>query len=386
MAKHARFGPSSLDALSKCIRFKYSDVDEDAATEGTELHAAVETGNLNGLEDEQRDAVQAILDYIDSLMAGDKDWMLLKEARVQLEDLTFGTSDVILVHKTKTEVHVIDAKFTRADTDHSFQIRTYGAAVVETLQRKMNITNHDGVIILHYDDVDHPIEAVTTHVVSPRTRVIDTATYQADELLTEVRRDIEELYARIDEPFNPPTPHDELCTKCARASKCPALSQVVLASSQELGLALPAQFDPTTMDSAEDRARAQVLAGAFLSWADQIKKANNEYAKEGGDIPGFKLRTRSTGMRLPKEFTGLAIERLVEAGYDRHTIIESCSLVLGSLAKSLSQDSDKAQADIKEHIRELLGDFVTESQTEFLQKAKRITDEALLKQLSEGSL
>ena len=52
--RHHRYGPSMLDNLSNCIRFKYIPFkDDDAASEGTLLHEAYETESLIGLDDEQ---------------------------------------------------------------------------------------------------------------------------------------------------------------------------------------------------------------------------------------------------------------------------------------------------------------------------------------------
>ena len=66
--RHHKYGPSTLDSLSLCVRFKFRarDVD-DAADEGTLLHKAFETGDLRGLTDEQASCVRTIRDYVDAL-------------------------------------------------------------------------------------------------------------------------------------------------------------------------------------------------------------------------------------------------------------------------------------------------------------------------------
>jgi hypothetical protein len=380
MKKHARFGPSSLAALSKCLRFRYSDVDEEAADEGTALHAACETGNMAGLDDEQRNAVQAALDYVEAVKGGKPDdWHHLKEVRIELEDLTFGTSDVVLVHKTLPEAHVMDEKFTRIEGDHDMQLRAYAAGLVEMSIRNGVLADHEGNVKLI---LPRQITKVTTHVVAPRTRTIDVKEYEASTLLAEVRAEIEELYERIDDPFLPPTPHESLCSKCARAARCPALGAVAVVAARGIGLPMPEEFNPEAMVSVEDRARAHTAANALENWAKAVKSLNNEFAKLGGEIPGYKLRTRSTGAKLPKEYTALALDMLEEHGFNRAVMLEHCSLTLGELAKTHALNTGTTEADAKEQIRNILSDWVTEGETSFLAKAKKISDQALLEQLN----
>lgn len=384
--KHARFGPSTLDALRKCIRFRYDDSDADAASEGTMLHEALETGCLAGLDDEQKDAVQKILDYAESLKEGKPDdWVHLRECKILLQDLTYGTADIILIHKTEPIAHVADGKFTRVEGDHDTQVQAYGSGLVEMIRDRIPITDHDGNVLFDPDNVAYAeLERVITHVVAPRTRTIGREEYEAKQLLELTRQDIIELYERVDDPFLPPTPDETLCGKCARAAKCPALNAVVKAAAPELGLPLPSDFDPSALVSAENRARAHILAGAFTKWAEQVKKNNNEFARQGGEVPGFTLRGRSTGMRIPKEYTAIAFDLLRQKGYTEDTLLEACSLALGALVKAEAADSSRTEAEIKEELHEILADYVSEGRTEFLQKSKRISDVKLLEQINNG--
>lgn len=360
--KHARYSPSTLDNLSKCIRFKYVDTDQSAANEGTELHKAYETGNLSGLNEEQEQTVTKVIDYTRSLMATG-DWVEIAEMKLTLEDLTYGTADRVLIHKTEPIAHVLDAKFGRLPADYDFQIQTYGAALVEKLRKE-----------------GRELGKIITHVVAPRQDLIDTQTYAPSELLSAIRKEITELYEKIDDPFNPPTPHDDLCGKCARAARCPAMGNVVASAAPRMGLPLPSSFAPDAMVSVRDRAIAQVLAGAFETWAKQIKKNNATFAREGGQVPGYKLINRSTGLRIPSELTPLAITALVEgAGMNPNTIMESCSLAIGRLTKNIAAEQNSSEAEIKATIRNILGDIAEEGTASFLQKTKRITDEEQLK-------
>ena len=382
--RHARFGPSTLEALTKCLRFKYSDINADAAAEGTELHAASETGDLTGLDEEQRLSVTMALDFVESLKQGrPEDWHHLKECRLMLEDLTFGTADVVLVHKTEPIAHVIDLKYTRIEGEHELQLCAYGAGLVEACTQGRDILDHDGNVLVTKSKL-RQLVTISTHIVAPRTYVIDTHDYSAPKLLNDTRAKIEDLYAKIDDPFLPPTPHESLCSKCARAARCPELNRIAVVAARGIGLPVPETFNAGAMVSVTDRAKAQVIAGALYNWAKAVKKANNEYVKGGGEIPGFTLRTRSTGIRLPKEFTSSGIAILTNAKYDEDVVMEACSLALGGLAKAQASRTGTPEAEVKESLRTLLSEFVTESSTSFLVKGKRISDQTMMKTLNTG--
>jgi hypothetical protein len=365
--KHARYSPSALDSLSMCPRFKYWNKYEgkgdDAGSEGEMLHAAFEHENLTGLDDEQQTSVQKCIDYKNSLLAsegGPQMWTVYQERKWTLEDRTFGYADWVAFHKEKHIVHVMDAKFVRRDDEHKFQVRTYGAAAYEEF--------YDGKVV-----------NVTTHVVAPRIGVLDVDEYVGLELYNEVIAEIDALYEVIDDPFNPPTPNEDLCEKCARASRCPAMGNAMKIVAENTGLPVPATFAPDAMVSGRDRAIGHILAGAMIAWADQVKKNNNNFAKEGGEVPGFSLRSRSTGYRAASDSTDAIITALKASGERDDTIHEACTFSLSKFAKNAASMSDKTEAECKEDLLGLIGDYLSEGSTSYLQKSKRIKDVEALK-------
>lgn len=366
---HHRVGPSALDALAKCCRFRYLEhEDEDAANEGTLLHEAFEKRILRGLDEEQTRCVQSIIDLVESYKStegGEDQWIEMREQKVSLRDLTYGTLDCALVHKTLPIIYVIDAKFTRRHSPHSMQLRTYSSALIEKLLAE-----------------GRAVDKVITVVAAPRIGEPEVEEHDAMVLLASVRQWITDLYERIDDPFNPPTPDSDLCEKCARASKCPALCQVVRQAGIQMGLPLPSVFSPDSLISDRDRAIGQVLAGALANWAEQVKKSNAEYVALSGNteqIAGFKLVSRSTGLRVGSEFTPIAISALMaNLSVSQDVLLEHCTLALGKLGKTLAEQTGRPEADIKEEIKEALGDIAQEGKAQYLQKTKRVTDEAML--------
>jgi len=395
MAKiHARFGPSRLDSLSGCIRFRYKERTDDSAGEGTELHQACETGNTAGLGEEQRMSVEIARGYADSLLASDggpDKWIVMREVKLELGDLTYGHADFVAIHKELPRAAVLDYKFTRIESNHAFQVRTYGAALVSMLASK---PEGEAVKFTFEDQTTAPmqigarrLELITTHVCAPRLHEPYEATYDAQRLLSEVVQEIEELYARIDDPFLPPTAREDLCPNCARASKCPEMTAVVLHSARRLGLPVPEAFAPDQMVSDRDRAIAQALKGALENWSELVGKHNLAFVKAGGSIPGYKMQTRSTGMKLAEGASAAqAIEALILHGFVTHDdVMEAISLSFSKLAKHKADTTTLTEGECKEEIRNILGQMVNDGSCTFLAKVKRVTDEELMKRITEGT-
>jgi hypothetical protein len=367
--KHARFGPSSLDALSRCVRFKYGEMDDDAAAEGTALHKAAETGDTSGLPDDQIEDVEQARAAIESLKCGEGEWEDYAEVRVELKDLTYGTADRVLVNYTQGIIYAADFKFTRVAGDHEFQARTYGAGVYEGMT----------------DEQRAMIKKVITYIVAPRLNLIELGEYEPVELLAKVRQEIEDLYERIDSPWNPPTPHGDLCSKCARIAGCPAAGKTMVKVTKALGLPLPDTFDMGSLVTTTDRAMAQAAAAMAENWGKEVKKKNTEFVKASGqDIPGYALRSRSTGARIPKENTVAAVAVLRTQGYTDDEILQSCKMSINDLAKAHAEVTTLKVMEVKEGLKGVLDGLTVEGQATYLQKTKRVTEEQLLKQLIQG--
>lgn len=79
---HHELGPSTLKYVEICPSYRSSNETNPFAEEGTKLHAAAETGNLDGLDEEQLKCVIACLDYIKPLEEKADD--IHKELRVEI--------------------------------------------------------------------------------------------------------------------------------------------------------------------------------------------------------------------------------------------------------------------------------------------------------------
>lgn len=363
--QHARYSPSKLDALAKCPRFKRVEEQTDrqsAADEGTMMHDAFERRSTKGLTEEQADAVSKVIGYVESLEAAEGAHGV-HEVKLELEDLTYGFADYILITPSGKVVdaaatnlltrraHVADAKFTRIEAEHGFQVRAYAACILEA-----------------YEDV---VEVVT-HVISPRLNSIETNTYDRS-LLPKVRNEIELLYRRIENPFSTkPVPHMELCRMCAWASECPAVcTGVATVAAMQQTIVVPATFDPAAITLPEDRAVAQSLATVLENWAEQVKASNTEFVANGGEIPGFKMVSRGTGKRVDPAMTQFALDALLEKGYTREMLCSALTLSVNKLAKNLAEMQGGKEGVFREAIDEVIGSMLVEGKCQFLQKSAK---------------
>ena len=67
--QHHELGPSTLKYIEICPGYRSSNEPNPFSEEGTKLHTCAETGNLDGLTDEQASLVKACLAYIAPLEA-----------------------------------------------------------------------------------------------------------------------------------------------------------------------------------------------------------------------------------------------------------------------------------------------------------------------------
>ena len=80
--QHHELGPSTLKYVEICPSDRSSNATNIFAEEGTKLHEAAETGNLEGLDEEQTRQVETCLTYIQKLEK-DAD-QVHKELRVEI--------------------------------------------------------------------------------------------------------------------------------------------------------------------------------------------------------------------------------------------------------------------------------------------------------------
>ena len=80
---HHEFGPSALKYIEICPGYRSENTTSPWAEEGTKLHLACETGDFEGLDEEQMSSVATCLDYVNALEKDADE--VFKELRVEIE-------------------------------------------------------------------------------------------------------------------------------------------------------------------------------------------------------------------------------------------------------------------------------------------------------------
>ena len=367
---HARFSPSKLETLDRCVRFKRIET-PDAAEDGQLLHRCLELETFDGLNEEQRSAAIAAKDYADSVKAGLGDPALIedrKEARLELRDITWGFADRIFIVRNAHHAELLDYKFGRLGATgaaFNFQIQTYCAALFE---------------------MEPDLQTIKAHIVAPRARTDDPVHLFTRELLAGTRSRIEELYRRIEDPFTPPTPAPDLCKDCTRVSQCPAVMPAVTAVAPVAAtFQMPSYLSRHKLNefealaTPEDRGEFQDMAYVLERIAEQIRESNKRAQERGVSVAGYRVTERSTGMKIPRENTRAAVQALVESGYASEDMIsDSMELKIKQLADQMAELRGTSAADEKLRIREVLGSLAVEGSCSFLAREKRFKPALLL--------
>lgn len=371
MAKHARYSPSKLEALEHCPCFEYEespdnerdDNNETPAERGTRLHKATETADLNlCLDDDERRQVQTCLDYTDSVIAAagsdnnGRPIKILREAKVIVPDLTYGTLDFCAVGRTKA--WILDYKFIRTPSislpQFNLQVNTYAAGIFYRFKR---------------------VQEVSGNLLAPALgSVPDAAEIHRDDV-PDIEGRIKSVIKNANDVFKKPTPCD-LCSKCANAGRCPALGTTAVAMARSIGLPVPAQFSPEMSTSPRDRAIAQVLASALEQWAEQVKKGNNLWGANGGELPGH-IRVKRAG-RVSVSNGRRAIE-LLGTLVPHDALMEACSVSLKTITDYLMETGAMKREEARERIMDVLGEVAQRGpEIEFWQRQRNVAASDIL--------
>jgi hypothetical protein len=348
--QHARFSPSRLENLEICPKFEMQEM-EDSADEGTLMHEAAEKEDLSGLSEEQRTQVQAALDYKSVIVSKRPNAKVLKEERVELQGLTYGTLDLAVVWDD--EADIADYKFGRVEVEHAsrnLQVQTYAAALMEMRPE---------------------LQKVTVHIIQPRVGTPSFATFDRS-LVAQIRARIELVYSKTGDPFSPPCP-GAICDRCRWAHRCPALKPALVQASETFGMPVPEVLRGEVPATPEDRYKLQMLAILFEKVAEQWKESNKKaWFEEGVVIPGLVVQERSSGPRVRKEFIAAAMRKLRDEGYANEDQILNClKISIPDLAKQMVEIRGGTEKEERARILEILEGMIVESSSRFLAKAPK---------------
>lgn len=339
---HPRYSPSSMERIKLCpasVRMCEGlpelPKNEDA-TEGTLLHRACESGDLTGLDYEQKEIVENCLKYDELDARGAIE--VHKEFRLTLsgsdfKELTFGTCDYLAVFKDK--ILIKDKKFGRnevAEPANNYQFAAYAVAAsqmfgISTVACKLEqprIGNFSEFTFTDIPAVLKSIEAVITRA-------------NGDELI-----------------FNP---CKKACQYCRAKVSCFALQKYLL---------LP---DVISVDNAELLPlMPDYLAMAELCdmWSKAVKAKAKEIINDGNVIQGWTLKPGNQTRKIKdfKKCYGIVTQWIPEEKY-----LSLCVPGVGDIEKEVipawKETNPKLKIkDAKKELDELLESVIERAQNE----------------------
>jgi len=348
--KHARYSPSSFAYREICPGFVNREEAGPAAEEGSLLHRAVETGDIDGLNEEQSQCAQMCLRLVAEQETEFRPEKVFAEHKVSICDgLTFGTADRIAINGTRALL--FDYKFGRnpvPDAEENPQLQAYAIGIFEEFTT---------------------VEEVKVFILLPRRDEVSSALYRRSDL-NRLRLRVQTIIARCEaaEPELRATDH---CLYCAAQGTCPALHKhaLTIAAGYQDELKLPDEFHPSKITDPATMSRALIVARVLEKWCDSVKHHALQMRLGGQEIPGHELRTRA-GVR--KITDPLAAWAAVRERLSPDQFVACCDVSLPKLENTFAEAAPRgAKAKAKQELCEALADLgIVETGKESLYLAK----------------
>jgi hypothetical protein len=308
--KHHPYGPSTLPRLFACngspvmcegqpeLEDKYSGL-------GNDLHAATETGDLSGIDDDDKEIAVACLDALTSIAPLDR-WQREVELDLIHDDqvVNYGTADAVLVEFDSAIV--VDWKFGYIPVtacEDNWQMRCYAAMVMQ----------------------EYDVDTVQAFVVQPRIKQQTEACWTRAELEQFVV-DIKNCIDSIAAPGCQLAAGDH-CNYCKAKPICPEhrrqFAELVQTSNKEI-------------DCPAEIAKRLELGALAKKWYDSIRHRAEQFVFSGGEIPGYYMQTRQGKAVI--DDANAAYQALVVDGVLTHEqFMDEVELTVGKLEDKYSR-------------------------------------------------
>jgi hypothetical protein len=288
---HAEFGPSSLKHVHNCPGWESRGGTNEAAEMGTRIHEAVEVRSPDTLHNEKEvEIYEQLIRDMDAAVANIKELSgveptVHQEIRLEIKlngCETFGTADIVAVagpyaclHDHKTGIGSVDSP------PKNWQSTAYAVGVfqkfpeVQTIFASFSIPQRGELLIGEYSRhrLDEDIERLSQTILRAQ---------KVRPMWRGGAPGWEELEI------------NNSCQYCKHQSVCPALGHtaVEIARRYQSDL-LPADglIASSDIDDPEVLARLYTVATIVEKWADGIRHKTLSLAKEGVDIPGYRLKS-----------------------------------------------------------------------------------------------
>ena len=320
---HAKHGPSSLKNKEICPHWKNRPGSSAAADEGTRMHEAAETGNLDVLNPEQCAQVESCIDEVARRQSTIKNCTRHNELRLKIAGLTFGTADVVLIGTNTADL--IDYKMGRVLVDPAetnLQGVAYALGVFETF----------------------PVDSVTVIFLQPRCDSISEHTFYRGQDYDRMLARVVEVIRQAEDETSPFCPHPENCEYCGKKAECPALTSKALTVAKQYddALELPDEMHPSNITDPKQMAIALKLAPVLMDWAQSVRKHALEMVQEGEEIPDYALRFRN-GKRSIKDIPLVWDLIHSEFAVSLSDFLPACSISVTALENAVKSQQERGK-------------------------------------------
>tara|TARA_R100000234_G_C5001829_1_gene180659 strand:+ start:1153 stop:2169 length:1017 start_codon:yes stop_codon:yes gene_type:complete len=124
---------------------------------------------------------------------------------------------------------------------------------------------------------------------------------------------------------------NDYCSWCKHNSHCPALTKIAMNALEKISPETELQnYDFTQLKTPEDKGKAYQLCKVLEDWISGVKKVvSDSVLKNGEDVPGIKITTRSGGSEvqdIPAAFARMELSQ--------EEFLKACSVSIPKLTKT----------------------------------------------------
>ncbi len=326
---HSKISPSKMKNLETCPRYTSDDHSDPhpMTLSGTRCHEAMETGNDEHLDDEEKALVKKTRDYDGMFAANFPD--VQDEVRLSILAGIWGFGDRFRFNADKTRITYLDWKFgRRAQPDAEFNIAAQAYVYGSFLKWQT-------------------VQEISVHYVYPRRDEVSVAVYTRNDvprILKRMTSIVDRVKSATDLDL---VPDEDNCTYCGSKATCPALiNQIVVpvaeaynARKQEM---LPDIRDPDAITTPSDMGKALIVASLMEKWVGSVKHhAQRMAVEEGIEIPGYELKTRAGRKKIVN--ATLAYEVAAEMGVDQNDFLAAVDVNAKRLVDAVREKAKRGK-------------------------------------------
>jgi hypothetical protein len=254
----------------------------------------------------------------------------------------FGTGDLMLLHKERKHIDLIDWKFGIGavdDADENIQGLAYAIGAIDKYEWA---------------------ETVTIRFFLPRQDKVSEHTFTRAEL-NEARDRLRLIVERAVHPESKLNPTTDGCRYCGRRVECPALANKLLplakkyeSSAEDFELSVWENADPALVTDPVTLAKMKRVGTVIERWKKAVDKRALDLAyEEGMDIPGFGLYFRASTLKV--DDASQAFEAL-KGKISADDFQKACAISLPALTKLYAESAGLTQKEARASVEKMLAE------------------------------